>query len=128
MARYRAAPAGNIAGRDLEFITKNLDGSTLTAIEAVRLAEKWWDGVGRKIISKVFNVEDVGGSARGPGKNGAPAIRVTPNKQTVIPSKVLQGHAWAELDRRERAAVVQAWLSQYRKVYATGAAERLVLQ
>lgn len=108
-----------IVGRDLEFLTKEIGGSTLSASEAVRLASKWWDSTGRKIISKVFNVEEVGGSYRGAG-GGAPAIRVTPNREVVIPSKVLQGHAWDELDRRERAAVVKAWLSQYRKVYAPG--------
>jgi hypothetical protein len=127
LSRIRNVDRGP-TGRDLAYLTKLLPGTTLTAVEVVRLASRWWDGTGRKIISKVFNVEEVGGSAKGPGKNGAPAIRVSPNREVVIPSKVLQGHAWDELDRRERAAVVKAWLSQYRKVYAPGAEKKLVLQ
>lgn len=100
-----------------ELSGKFLDGTTLTPLDAMRHAAKWWDSTGRKIISKIFNVEEVGGSFR-PAAKGAPAIKVSPNREVVIPSKVLQGHAWDELDRRERAAVVKAWLSQYRQVYS----------
>lgn len=105
---------------ELDFLTEQLQGSTLTAPEAVRMASRWWDNTGRNIISKIFNTEIVGGSARGPGLNGAPAIKVSGNREVTLPSKLLQGHPWEDLDRRERAAVVKAWVSQYRAIYAPG--------
>lgn len=125
MARYRTVPNGNIAGRDLAFLTHHLDGCTLTAAEAVRMASRWWDNTGRKILSKIFNKE-IKDSFNPAPKGGGVAIKVKGSPEVVIPSRVLEGFAWGELDRREREVVVKAWLSQYRKVYAVGAQSVIV--
>lgn len=104
---------------DLSFLGKTLDGCTLTAREVVAMTEKWWDKTGRHLMGKESNLERVD-TFKG-AKGGAPAIRIRGTAEVVIPSKVLQALPWAELDRRDRAAVVKAWLSQYRQVYGPDA-------
>lgn len=94
-----AAANGAVNGRSLDFLTRELDGCTLTAIEAVRLASAWWDKTGRRLINKAFNHE------RG---------------DVVVPSRILEAKPWDELDKRERTLVVQSWLAQYRVLYVRG--------
>jgi uncharacterized lipoprotein YddW (UPF0748 family) len=107
------------AAKPLDFLTEPLTGTTLTAQEAVRLAASWWDKTGRHLMSKTSNRDAQDRVSR--SKAGGVMIRVKDKGDVVIPSKVLQGFAWDELDRRERALVVRCWLGEYREVYATGA-------
>ena len=100
---------------DLTFLTKQLDGTRLTAPEAVRLAADWWDKTGRHLMSKTANREQRNTFKAGNGS--APAIRVKDKGEVVLPSKVLQGFPWDELSRREKASVVRAWLKEYRVWY-----------
>lgn len=101
---------------DLTFLAKQLDGCTLTAPEAVRLAADWWDKTGRHLTSKTFNRDQR--TTFTPSNGTAPAIRVKDKGDVVLPSRILQGMPWAELDRRERKSIVSCWIEQYRQQYA----------
>lgn len=103
----------------LDHLTEQLPDCTLTAPEAVKMASKWWDAIGRKLISKTFNRSRID-TAKGPGANGAPAIFVKGTGEVEIPSQILEGVEWARLGKREMGLVVKCWLSQYRAVYAPG--------
>lgn len=109
----------DVIGDDLAFLTDKLDGCTITAHEAVRLASTWWDKTGRRLIDKTYN-RDRKDSFRPAGQNGAPAIRVKGTGEVVLPSQILEALPWDQLGRRERALIVKSWLEQYRQLYARG--------
>lgn len=104
----------NPIAETLDHLVEQLPGTTLTAPEVVRMASTWWDKVGRKIINKHFNLRDES-TFRGGG--GGPAI-VVRKTETEIPSRIMAGKPWAELDKREQVSVAKAWLSQYRQIYS----------
>lgn len=91
-----------------------LDGLTITTREAVRMASDWWDKTGRHLMrqqmSTKANIKETRNGKFRPAVNGAPAIKPGVDRSVVIPSKILQGHAWEELDAEERSRVVAGWL------------------
>ena len=115
----------DIIGDSLAHLTDRLPGLTITGTEAVRLASTWWDKTGRRLINKLFNRDRVD-TLKGPGANGAPAIRVKGTGDVVVPSQILEGLPWEQLGRRERALVVRSWLAQNRDLYAKDSTKVIV--
>ncbi len=83
----------------------------LTAREAVHLAERWWDKTGRGMVNRKANEERAPDVHKGGGANGAPGILIKGSARRSVNSGILDGRKWADLDRRERAAVVRAWIT-----------------
>lgn len=87
-----------------------LDGG-ITVREAVRCAERWWDKFGRHMMKKVANKERGQDKFRG-GDGKAPAIFVRGSEIDVIPSGILRGLPWDQLDAGERSRVAQNWYTE----------------
>lgn len=73
--------------------------------EAARQAEKWWEEA-RHLVPKEANRE-IKKRVRAGGKN-TPAL-VFKDVETVLPSGILNGLPWNELERGEKLQVVKLW-------------------
>ena len=82
----------------------------LTAREAVHLAELWWDKTGRGMVNRKANESRAPDVRKGAGLNGAPAIVVKGSASRSVNSVILDGRKLEDLDKRERCAVVKAWI------------------
>lgn len=78
----------------------------MTAQEAVERGSSWWDSTGRHHLPKEFNQETTV-KAKGPVK-GFPSI-VIRNNESVVPSGILHGSPWDELNQDEQRQVIKAW-------------------
>lgn len=108
------SPRGQTMGHlDLSFLKEQLRGCSITANDAVKLAERWWDTTGRGAMLKARKANIEVNTKFRPAANGAPGIK-TVSREVVLPSRILEGQLWAELDKRERYSVVVAWLKFYR--------------
>lgn len=76
--------------------------------EAVRLASAWWNDVGRHELRQVANSEQDANRFR-PSTEKSPAILIKGETRAVVPSGILNGLRWDDLDRREQMRVVQVW-------------------
>lgn len=114
----------DIVGDSLAFLAERLPGLTITGTEAVRFASAWWDKTGRKLIDKAYNRDRTDTFSHG---RGTASVRVKGSPEVVVPSRILEGCPWAELDRRARMLVVKCWLEFNRENYMQGAA-RVVVQ
>lgn len=98
---------------NLDIVTDTIGGCGLTASEAVRLASLWWDKTGRGLVHRKANESRAPDVVKGPGLNGAPAIRIKPTPERSVDSGVLDGRKWEDLTRREKLAVTKAWLAEF---------------
>lgn len=109
---------------DLSFLKEQLDGCSITANDAVKLASRWWDQTGRGAFlkSRKANIE-INTKFRA-ASGGAPGIK-TSSAEVVLPSRILEGRPWQELDKRERFSVITAWLKFYRAQFPREQAKAL---
>jgi hypothetical protein len=73
----------------------------MLASEVIHCASRWWDLVARKEIASHLV---------GAGKLSSR----DPDSPNFLPSGIIQGKPWADLDKRECLAVVKAWLDAFR--------------
>lgn len=64
------------------------------------------------MISSVANEERVGGKFRA-GTGSAPGIKTTGNKERVLPSGILNGKMFDNLNPRERSQVLKVWMHYF---------------
>lgn len=78
--------------------------------EAIRSATNWWNNKGRIAMKQTAmrQAEGVGGSNKG---NGSAFASLDPDSANFMPSGILHGFVWDDLDQREKVRVVQAWLN-----------------
>jgi hypothetical protein len=97
-----------VQARTLPFdLDQKLD-TGMTAVEAVRRAEHWWEKTGAKEmrLHGLRHTQTVGGSLHGIG--GAFAS-LDPKSENYLPSGIIHGKPWDDLTKREKAMVVKAW-------------------
>lgn len=91
----------------------------MTVAEAVRRAADWWNKIGRHgIKASNFNqvlIQKVHTQGKGP-------LLKRTDKEQDLPSGILRGLPWDELDRQEQKDIVKAWHHEQVRVPAVGAA------
>lgn len=98
-------------------VTERLD-TGMTAAEVVVRASEWWDKFGRHHIPPEFNTEEkVRHRKAVANKAGVvfPGI-VLRSKETVIPTGLLEGKAWDELERDEQRQICKTWHHHFVRV------------
>lgn len=80
----------------------------MKAIEAIERARIWWQTTGRKEIKQQASrqSEQVGGTNNGAG---AMFSDLDPNSANHLPSAIINGEPWDQLNKRERGQVVKVW-------------------
>lgn len=79
--------------------------SGMTVGEALERASAWWDETGRWLIAREKNQQREVFTQPA----GAAAAMSRSEMADVIPSGILRGLSWDELDKREQLAVVRQW-------------------
>lgn len=76
--------------------------------EAIHRATAWWEKTGRKEmrLHNLRQAEPVGGGNNGAGGSFS---SLDPDNPSFLPSGILNGLSWDELNRDERLRVVKAW-------------------
>ncbi len=101
---------------DLSLLDKDAKLDTgMSAREAIMHATNWWNNKGRHIMRQhnLRQSEPVGGSNNGAGASFA---TLNPDSPNFLPSKILAGKPWDDLNRDERARVVKVWHHQFVRV------------
>jgi len=75
-------------------------------------ARDWWDKKGRHMVAATFNEERAKPKFRA-GTGNAPGIKTTGSREKVLPSGILNGKMFDNLNPRERSQVLKAWLHYY---------------
>lgn len=76
--------------------------------DAMKQARWWWDKTGRHGVNKMANQEEVGRVFRSSGHQ-APAILVKGSMEQVLPSNMLMGDRWDDLNVREKERIATVW-------------------
>jgi len=72
----------------------------MTVKEAIASACHWWNKTGRKLMK---------GHRQRQEKAGAPFVSDNPDDETFVPSGILHGLPWDQLDKRAQIQVVKSW-------------------
>ncbi len=75
--------------------------------EVYAMARRWWNSRGRKLVNQAFNEERISG--RFVPSGAGPAFRTAGRTETVLPSGILRGLPWNQLQVQERARVARVW-------------------
>lgn len=75
-------------------------------------AREWWDKKGRHMVAQNANEERTKVKFRA-GTGIAPAIKTTGNREKVLPSGILNGKMFDNLNPRERSHILKVWLHYY---------------
>lgn len=80
----------------------------MSAQEAIQRATNWWETKGRKMMQTELKRQAgaVGGSNNGAGSAFASSDVESAN---FLPSGIIHGKPWDELNRREKQQVVKVW-------------------
>lgn len=78
----------------------------MSANEAVARAGRWWDAFGRHYVPQEFNEETTVRSRK--KVKGFPAVILRDTNQ-VVPSGILHGKPFGELERGEQLQIAKAW-------------------
>lgn len=87
----------------------------MKASEAITRASQWWDTKGARMMQTEAKRQrqPLGGPDKGMGQQFAV---LNPDDANFMPSRVLAGFPWDDLDRREKLAVVKAWHHRFVRV------------
>lgn len=83
--------------------------------EVIMNATNWWNNKGRIGMKQTLmrQAEQVGSANRG---NGTAFASLDPTSQNFMPSGIIHGYAWDDLDQREKVHVVKAWLDHFHPI------------
>lgn len=90
-----------------------LDRWGMSADEAVSRARRWWNEIGRGLVPLAFNQEEFD-KAMTAAKPGLPLMKTRGTERTV-PSGILNGLPWDELQQWEQVQITSQWLSDHVK-------------
>lgn len=80
----------------------------MNAQEAAKRAEHWWETKGRRMMKLELarQSEAVGGSNNGAG---TPFASAQADDANFLPSGIIHGNPWSQLNKREMIMVIKAW-------------------
>lgn len=83
--------------------------------EVILNATNWWNNKGRHAMRQTMlrQAEQVGSSNKG---NGVAFASLDPTSENFMPSGILHGYAWDDLDQREKVRVVKVWLDAHHPI------------
>lgn len=84
----------------------------MTVKEVVRRAMWWWESKGSREmrLHHLRQAEPVGGANNGAGASFA---SLNPDSENFLPSGILHGLPWDELNKDEKLRVCKAWHNEY---------------